>query len=385
MIKKSSKEEGIALSSLIIMVIAIVVIVAIIATVVIMMQKNKGKGPSNQFQGNNTTNVENNTMNIVSNQEINNQEINNQEDTGYIGKYVDYTPDEGTYYTKSQYTGASLDRDFSTRNVGWRIWSMDEQTLVLISDVAVSGDKLLFLKGSQGYNNMVKVLNDLCETCYSNKTLGGKARSLNIEDIENVISKTSPKKPTDYRPYVYSKDSIKEVIPYTTKRQYMGKDVIHYPAIWKLEENSNIDGKIGTQLKRSEQQEFCIEQAEQASSYIEPIENAWTYEIKDNSEIQFTNSKYRDLITGDGKTGAYWLASRMSQINSNNFAEFGAFLADSSKISTYSLFRSNGDENLGYVYEREVRPVVEIDLTKVEIDTNTTGESEATAYHIKLK
>lgn len=39
--------------------------------------------------------------------------------------------------------------------------------------------------GYQGYNNGVKLLNDICSKCYSNdEHLGLRARSLNIDDFE---------------------------------------------------------------------------------------------------------------------------------------------------------------------------------------------------------
>lgn len=63
----------------------------------------------------------------------------------------------------------------------WRILSIDEDTrkVELVSATAVHS---LYLWGADGYNHAVDILNDMCETLYSN-TNGATARSINVEDI----------------------------------------------------------------------------------------------------------------------------------------------------------------------------------------------------------
>ena len=74
-------------------------------------------------------------------------------------------------------------------------------------------------------------MNDICNSCYSNSTLGATSRNLNIEDIENIlnISYWNPRT-YDYNGYKTYTDSRKE----TTYK--------NYPYIWQYEEYADIDG-----------------------------------------------------------------------------------------------------------------------------------------------
>ena len=119
-----------------------------------------------------------------------------EEETKYIGKgnvitdypkvgdYVNYTPQNTTtsYNFEAKYSGNSSNQTINQETLKWRILNInDDGTIDLISDETTS--TTITFKGALGYNNEVYLLNDFCNTLYSNSKYDAPARSLNIEDI----------------------------------------------------------------------------------------------------------------------------------------------------------------------------------------------------------
>lgn len=76
-----------------------------------------------------------------------------------VGDYVAYTPTSGTYQSGESvnYSGVSTTQTFTTEtNLGWRVWSIDEETksLILIANNPTS--QQLPLYGANGFNNRNK-------------------------------------------------------------------------------------------------------------------------------------------------------------------------------------------------------------------------------------
>ena len=113
-----------------------------------------------------------------------------------IGDYIDYTPDSAQNYTlSSAYTGTTSNSSsgISQEDLNWRILNINEDgTIDLISSIPTS--QTLYLRGSSGYNNGVFLLNDICQKLYSNSSLGTKARSIKLEDIEKLLNETGNSK-----------------------------------------------------------------------------------------------------------------------------------------------------------------------------------------------
>lgn len=317
-----------------------------------------------------------------------------------IGKYVDYTPDQGTYSlitNSAEYAGtADNTSDFTTENFGWRIWEIDGNTLTLIADDVTStggtGNGTLKLYGPVGYNNGVKILNDICKNCYSNSSLGAIGKSFNVDDIENVLDR-SVWKPEDY---YYSVIDGKKYNTYIGR--YGSKTNTYYPYIWQFEEytkiendNKTIDNKNGQGLSKSEQQDYYTKQSYtnlKADKYIEGTETYWKKDIIDLSTNNFINSAYYYMILDQGSTntdlGRYWLASRYTLIAYTDSIYFGIFCFTTDKISGTGLYDCFG------LYDvrnpSAVRPMVEINLSQVSIDTTTTtGANAANAYKLVKK
>lgn len=126
-----------------------------------------------------------------------------KERTLKTGDYVNYTYDTvGTNYSLSPtVSGYKSNQSIpQTKSLKWRILSVnDDGSIDLISET--STDKDVYLYGALGYNNGVYVLNDICTKLYSNSSLGIKARSINIEDIEKQETKAGT---TARKEYVYT-------------------------------------------------------------------------------------------------------------------------------------------------------------------------------------
>ena len=105
------------------------------------------------------------------------------------GVYVAYSPTAGTFTSEGTYNG-DTNKDFSTtEGLMWRVLKDDGKTLTLIADTTANTG--FTLKGANGYNNGVLLLNNACKAMYSNSTFSATGRSIKAEDIEAVSSAAS--------------------------------------------------------------------------------------------------------------------------------------------------------------------------------------------------
>lgn len=116
-----------------------------------------------------------------------------------IGKYVYYTPVEGKY-SKSlldAFSGSTQNSDIGTdHTLKWQILNTENNILTLISETVPNSktDNIygeLRLEGWDGYNNGVKLLDDICNTCYGNPSYTGlRARNLKCSDVKRAFPET---------------------------------------------------------------------------------------------------------------------------------------------------------------------------------------------------
>lgn len=121
-----------------------------------------------------------------------------EDGTVKIGDYVAYEPttaiwDWSTEVSGNTYATYSGSTDnigtLTTESLNWRVLDIVDGQVILISELP-TGDTVS-LQGANGYNNAVKLLNELCNTLYS-KSGVGTARSLKIEDIQSKMNVTDP-------------------------------------------------------------------------------------------------------------------------------------------------------------------------------------------------
>lgn len=288
-----------------------------------------------------------------------------------VGDYVSYTPTTGTYdliTNSSTYAGtADNTNDFTTETFNWRIWSTDGDTLTLIADGVTStggtsNNGTLSLYGAVGYNNGVKILNDICENCYSNASLGAKGRSISIEDIENVLDR-GVWKPEDYGMIPLGKEEYYYTYGNSIRKTGVNRN---YPYIYQFEEYSTImnDGSLikfekGEGLNRSKQEEYYNGTQYTyltADTYLEPVLTAWEKELSNDN---FTNSiYYNELQCGSNWA---WIASRSVWFaQSYSPAYFGLQSFYNGSITKTNQYNTYKDSVKGKYC---VCPMVEIDLS----------------------
>ena len=328
---------------------------------------------------------------------INSEFFTAQQISSMLGKYVDYTPQEGTYSLitgNNTYSGTADNiEDFTTEELNWRIWSIDGNTLTLIADDVTkdggTGNGTLKLYGAVGYNNGVKIQNDICKNCYSNSEYGAVGRSLNVQDIESVLD-TSEWTPEQFRLNAYGTENWY----YTYDEPYQYTSNRYYPYIWQFEEYAKIvdDNKItenkkGTGINRNIQNEYYSGDkytALRAGVSINPVNTAWTK--TDFTEANFINNIYYNLLFFNGASQAitYNLASRYAAISETSNNCFFGFLRVENEdvLYNYSYGASNAATSRTYA----IRPMVEINLTQVTLDiTTTNGNTANAAYKLEKR
>lgn len=293
------------------------------------------------------------------------------------------------YYDKenltSKYTGSNNNEGFKTdMALNWIIWSIDDNKIRLISDKPIQngGYKNLgaiSFANCNGYNNAVKILNDICKSCYSNEKLNAIARSINVDDIEKVLNKNfwSPEN------YKVAKTNAHT---YSSRKEY--KVTKCYPIIFKDEQYSVIDGieKIDG-INKSEQNDLIYEKIAylKAEKSLNPMQTSWT-KSKMN-EKNFTSEKYYQMLFRDmdnelEELMSYFLASRGVNLNENH-AQFGLFeVGMGSTIKTNTVFNSLGGS---LEYWDRIRPMVEIPINNIRIDRSNDGLTKDTAWIIESK
>lgn len=252
-----------------------------------------------------------------------------------IGKYVDYAPTYATYSSNVSYNGYGNQTFSTVTTLRWKILFVDEDTLTLISDtIAYPG---LRLGGANGYNNGVKSLNEACYVMYSNSAYGAVGRSLDIEDIESVSS--------------YPGATLNSIITGHT----------WYPNIFKQEKTGFVDNAYGTTLDLSEQTDWVTGYTQ--ANTLKGYETYYEYRMS----TSYMDSTYLNLFN---ISNFYWLASRCVRYLDDYFS-FCIFLMNNGGIVTsVELF----DSHSGYDdYYTDIRPVVEIDLSKATIGRTGDG------------
>lgn len=297
------------------------------------------------------------------------------------GDYVDYVPDIGTYKVAAgEYgSGYSEMQSFTTEtgenSLKWRVLSIDEKTgeIELVSETV---GKTLYLKGADGYNHSVDILNDLCESLYS-KTVNGKkiavGRSINVEDINEKTT-------YDYTTYMgtYKYGTVKAFTDYTI-------DYRKYPNLYAKEEGMLEQG-IGENegLNDGTVNGDGITEYKTVNGYSNDYDSS-TGTSRNNVTAKYTyyyytpekNIRYLGLNTvpkGLFNLGIeYWLATR----GMSGTAEWWSFririINPSGDVACATIFSSYSTEN---IQNRAVRPVVTLDATQLLDFTVGDGSKE---------
>ena len=299
-----------------------------------------------------------------------------EEKTDYIGKYVDYIPEIGTFddHVGSAYSGwngSPANTEISTdTNLKWRILFIENNKLTLISDVTTAVSAF-GLGGAEGYNNGVLLLNNACKEMYSNSNWAA-GRSLNRADIESVSS---------YDPYTYA-------------TQYgvlqTDSDFRRYPLMFAKEINGQVDGVSGSKYNAHEQNEYIKGTYSRATNSIAVTQTYYNHEMLEEDFVN-SNPTYLELFRympgSKNNINSYWLASREIEFRGLPM-RFGINLVTNGKIAALHTFFNHeygpGATSTTNQNKLGIRPVVKIDLTKVNVGLTGTG-AENDGYSLTLK
>ena len=268
-----------------------------------------------------------------------------------IGKYVEYTPVSGSFTSEGQYNGSS-NQNFSTiSGLKWRILDASSNTLTLISDTVANTNFTLY--GENGYNNGVLLLNNACKAMYS-KSDWATGRSLNIDDIE---------KKSDYVGASNAEHRLSDKF---------------YPNIFAQEKTGSVGGTYGTKYDLSDQDEY-VKGETKANYFLSGKETYYSYTMTTENMKQI----YVMLFSSDTEN---WLASRCTRYASVNYFYFSMFNVQNSIIGAkYSYYTWDGSYYASKSsMTSNIRPVVEIDLTKVNVGLTGDGGVD-TPFSIEAK
>jgi len=290
--------------------------------------------------------------------------------TLHVGDYVNYqskvtnATDEQLTALNTQlntYSGAT-DNALANEALEWRVLDVVNGQIRLISatPTTVLTNKIS-LKGADGYNNAVYLIDNACKTLY-NSSYASKVQNLKIEDIEKHLT-------YDYTQY---EDVDVDTGKYGGTAEYT--DNRYYPNIFAKEKTGWVDDVQGTELDLSEQTEL-ITGSTQASSKIKITQTYWDKTIL---TTDFKNSIYYTLFINNGTNySTYWMSSRCVDAYSSN-AYFDVHNVGSGLVRARGLYYSYGDPiSDSYAF----RPVITLrsNVTIGEGDGNTT------AYELKMQ
>ncbi len=281
-----------------------------------------------------------------------------------IGDYVKYTPDKtstteilqelGTYSGSADNTISTLTQE----NLNWRILDVKDGQVRLISEVPTTSK--ITLKGYNGYNNAVKLLDDTCNSLYNNSRLASKTQNLKIEDIQDKMVEND---------YSNIDDNYEKTFTAIYK---------YYPSLLLKEKKQKVNGMTGTELDLSEQKELINQTAATEASALEV---KYTYWGKAMTESDFLNSIFYNLLINNGRNyQTYWMSSRCI-ISDSGYDYFDVRRVDSGNVNADLLNYSAGYENsCCWAF----RPVVTLN-SNVQIDTANSGNGSTAeqAYIIK--
>ena len=269
------------------------------------------------------------------------------------GKIVNYTPKAGQTYSTTQngteYSGYSK-QDFSTSDLTgtWSLWGVDDQNIYVIADNATT--KKLYLTGVRGYNNGVTLLDNICDTVFTDKTTypNMKGQNLKLEQVLAVTTVTNNyASKYNTAPYSYS---------------------FKYPYIWNQYEKS----QANSQANRSTAYALTTQDALTSNVSAKPYFTLW-YNTSMNTSSAWKNAGYFRMVMTPAQSAVYWLSSRCVYPNTSSECYFGLQFVYSSGVNNgfYYLYHRNSNGSVGSgSFSRAVRPLVSFPTSTYRLKLN---------------
>ena len=276
--------------------------------------------------------------------------IDGDEKTGAV-RLISATP------TSNNTTNSAIGRD----NLDWRVLDVDEKTGAVRLISATPTDKTIVLYGYNGYNNAVKLLDDVCSTLYNSK-LATKVQNLKIEDIQDKMK-------TDYTTIDSNYGNR-----FTPNNKY-------YPSILTKEKEQKItvgqNTTTGTELDFSEQKTFENQTESKQADTLDLKYTEW-YKTMSANDFDGENKEmyYKLFINNGSNYPTYWMSSRCVIAYSSN-ASFYVRYVSSGYVGAYYLYRSD-DREASFAYA--FRPVITLNSN---VQVTSGNGTESTPFEIK--
>ncbi len=286
-----------------------------------------------------------------------------------IGDYVKYVPDSSSYNLTTSYSGYTTDQYLTTDDLNWRIYSMDTNKILLISDI--NSKNYIKLSGVNRYNNGIIIFNELTNKLYSNSY--GKARSIKFEDIE----KYSNRKPAIFDGYYGKIDTI-------TNSRY---PEIKYPNKYIEEKWSGVNSYTVKETGLEPYEQGNLVTGASDASYITIKNNV--YRINEND---ISDAKILEILSNHIGTSIPMRSFKGSE-GGTTWPSFGTYMISSVKgiivTNTISCYMTDTKFVGNEAIESSMfyTPIIELN-SNVMIDTsslNADGETASTGWDLKFK
>ena len=319
--KESLQEKGITLIALVVTIIILLILAGVTLNIALSDNGlfNKTKEAAEKYKQE------------QSNEEEMIRQIATQMYSEYVGAKVSgYNPSDtnNSCDIGTSISGCDTEQKITRDTIAWRIWDYDGTTLRIVGDPTTAK---LTLQGPEGYNNGVWILDNICNTLYSNDKTEGKVTNLKRTDIQKVST-------YDYSKYKHVSGNWREAvegesntIQYGESKTSYTDEKSKYPEMWETTDknwtyeynNSKATGgdkegviweKIGTGNIEGKIKDGTANTKFKQSYYA--------HNYKEN---EFINDNYYDLIFKDSKgnnTSTYWLESRYVSLD-NEECNFG--------------------------------------------------------------
>ena len=328
----------------------------------------------------------------------------NTDDVVDVGEVIYYLPEYNEVEITEEESGHQKVYNNSKSKGMWRVIDKkSDGTLVLTSMYPEHVN--VTLKGENGYNNGVNVLNKIADGLYSNDSLGVKARSINMEDIDSMLK-------SDVLNEIQTMMNESDYITYTAD------GTRYYPSIAAIENGIVIDEAVFTDgLGRSEETDDIISGYEEASTSLSAkifcgYNNYYLPEVVKNDvfnevfyqtetylpyDYDITNIKNYLIATDEAcaesfqnmndeaiiyflnsllSNKSFWVASRGVKDESDDL-KFGIVKYENEVLAPKTLYKSNDSISSGKYC---LSVILEVNPNKVQKVGNTfrIGDSETT-------
>ncbi len=294
----------------------------------------------------------------------------------YVGAYVEgYEPTSGTCTIKGTQSGKNEDKTFSTtgetKGIEWRIWDYDGTTIRLISDKPT--EQTLTLTGTNGYNNGVWIVNEICRQCFGQYENGEMKQGINVANLRRSdIQKIST---YDYTKFARVngdwEDKENGDIKYGSSKPYSNsknpKIWVNYDKKWEYENKDGVgsgEDKEGLIFEEEGTNDESIDGLGESEDITTIKQSVYSHRyIKED----FKNMKYYDIIfNGKDYEDDFWLSTRGCNVQ-DTFCDFGLnYIAIHSGNETYvvleSITNTTGGLGLRETQTKKLRPIVSINL-----------------------